>query len=60
MRFASLPLTPAVCCLTVAGAESQRAHPDAGMDRPSALFDWGRVYSIFVYLDDVEEDMPVI
>lgn len=38
------------------GAGSQFRHSDAGMHDPDEIHNWGRVLTIFVYLDDVGED----
>eukprot|EP00941_MAST-03F_sp_MAST-3F-sp1_P001661 g1661.t1 len=46
--------------LTFPGSKSQRKHADAGMDKTSDLFSWAKLYSVFVYLDDVDEDMGAL
>ena len=35
-------------------------HPDAGMDDLKDLNEWAKVYSVFVYLADVERDMAAL
>ena len=42
------------------GAGQQNMHPDAGMEQLNDLKTWAKVYSIFVYLDDVDPDMAAL
>lgn len=42
------------------GAGAQRFHPDVGMDEHAHMKTWAKIYSVFVYLDDVAPDMAAL
>ena len=46
--------------VSMPGAGEQKMHPDAGMEHLNDLKEWAKVYSIFVYLNDVDVDMAAL
>ena len=43
-----------------AGSGKQQRHPDSNMQEPEDIAQLQRIFSIFVYLDDIEEDMAAL